>query len=738
MTLWKRYAEGIFHKKSAPVEDNSITPYDAQDEHDHHVAQANALSSFDRKNFDWNHYRTIQSGYGQGMFSSEFDFFPTMAVMKSLIIQEPWINFCVNAIVKQFLGPRFLLKYSRETDGEEEKTYKKHPFLSYMSNAGSDVEGSAVFTANATSDLITTGNAYWWTSKDLKTKRRIAAEKIEPIVVNNRITEYRILQRDNETFDQVGLRLTPDEITHIKLTNPFSPHIGLSMIIATVLPVLIDKYGREYVVGFFLRGGNTSGIIETDKTDMTQLLKFQKTLMQALGGRKNMHSDKILPKGAVWKGQGNNFASMQLVEMLKDNLSNFRAATGCTNTVLGIADNINRATAFAEMEHFWISTILPLQKLYCEGIKNSSLWKRFGLDENWHLEFDNSKVVYLDDFERRLDQDSKLAATLTINERRARLGADPLEGKDKLASELTQTQTPFLNFSLPGQPAQPALAIDEPAIQIEAGNGDDHLGKWKAEEEQIVDPGEPVVDFFSKEFKFWADVVIKNIDDKDAALKQIQSRKDRFAKALADKVKPFALRAYDNQLGQATDAKAVGAVVTKENEVDRKAKLDALRQRAKDVISGNILENAARSFEGYTDTAMIDAYSLISERLEAGDSIDAIASQIRQRFGETYAGQSNSIVRTEYGAAISIAQAQFGEDLSTVTKVMRKDWVTMGDEHTRATHLEAEGSPIEGDSKDIMDYAFPNGLRYPRDPEGEAGEVINCRCTVRYVPVEWK
>ena len=29
---------------------------------------------------------------------------------------------------------------------------------------------------------------------------------------------------------------------------------------------------------------------------------------------------------------------------------------------------------------------------------------------------------------------------------------------------------------------------------------------------------------------------------------------------------------------------------------------------------------------------------------------------------------------------------------------------------------------------------FPNGLLYPRDPMGDAGEVINCRCDI--LPME--
>jgi uncharacterized protein with gpF-like domain len=47
-------------------------------------------------------------------------------------------------------------------------------------------------------------------------------------------------------------------------------------------------------------------------------------------------------------------------------------------------------------------------------------------------------------------------------------------------------------------------------------------------------------------------------------------------------------------------------------------------------------------------------------------------------------------------------------------------WVSSGDERVRESH----------DIDEIIDFGdtFSNGLRYPRDQQGEPGEIINCRC----------
>jgi len=60
-----------------------------------------------------------------------------------------------------------------------------------------------------------------------------------------------------------------------------------------------------------------------------------------------------------------------------------------------------------------------------------------------------------------------------------------------------------------------------------------------------------------------------------------------------------------------------------------------------------------------------------------------------------------------------------------VTKIK---WRASNDEFTRPTHLSVNGLVR------TMGEAFPNGLRYPHDPDGGASEVINCRCS--YTAVE--
>ena len=57
----------------------------------------------------------------------------------------------------------------------------------------------------------------------------------------------------------------------------------------------------------------------------------------------------------------------------------------------------------------------------------------------------------------------------------------------------------------------------------------------------------------------------------------------------------------------------------------------------------------------------------------------------------------------------------------------QKRWVSTYDGRTRKTHKELQGETI-----DLYSH-FSNGLLYPRDPFGDASEVVNCRCTISYI-----
>lgn len=128
--------------------------------------------------------------------------------------------------------------------------------------------------------------------------------------------------------------------------------------------------------------------------------------------------------------------------------------------------------------------------------------------------------------------------------------------------------------------------------------------------------------------------------------------------------------------------------------------------------------------------------SQITSSILQGDSIPQIAKKLRTAIPTMNKASS---VRTARTAATS---AQNGGRMASYEKAaemginVQKRWVATKDKRTRGTHQKLDGKvvdydePFESDLGDIM---------FPGDPSAKAGNVYNCRCTIRTeVPKEYE
>lgn len=113
----------------------------------------------------------------------------------------------------------------------------------------------------------------------------------------------------------------------------------------------------------------------------------------------------------------------------------------------------------------------------------------------------------------------------------------------------------------------------------------------------------------------------------------------------------------------------------------------------------------------------------VSRGIATGMSYQQVAQQLA---GYTNIGYNNAvrIARTE-GHRV---QVQSGMDACYKAAEMGcnvvKQWDSTMDKRTRESHAMLDGQIRE------LDEPFSNGLMFPGDPDGEAAEVINCRCAL--------
>ena len=217
-------------------------------------------------------------------------------------------------------------------------------------------------------------------------------------------------------------------------------------------------------------------------------------------------------------------------------------------------------------------------------------------------------------------------------------------------------------------------------------------------------------------------------------------------------------RTYDSVMGTRAD----GIDKKKAREVERRVK----QSRKK---GGKTYESWQRAYEKLVgDTYVVGASQVtgsvaLSFALESPQVLRAIKNRterLAELIGDTTAKQVTAAIRAAEKAGMTVAETKrlvqasvYGESMSD-TRALRiakteaagamsqgawdqakefgdlyrsKEWLAFEDDRTRLTHLFAMAQgPIP------MDEEFTNGLLYPLDPRGEAGEVINCRCVLNY------
>lgn len=109
-----------------------------------------------------------------------------------------------------------------------------------------------------------------------------------------------------------------------------------------------------------------------------------------------------------------------------------------------------------------------------------------------------------------------------------------------------------------------------------------------------------------------------------------------------------------------------------------------------------------------------------------GSNARMIGDLIKQEFNTLAKYESERLARTEIMKSHNMAK---NDEIQNNDLIDYVQWLATEDERTRESHAELNGIIIrKGD-------IFPNGCEYPGDPNGEAEEVINCRCTLLpYIP----
>lgn len=244
--------------------------------------------------------------------------------------------------------------------------------------------------------------------------------------------EYAVAGR-SVTFETQGA-FPP--VLHLTLFHPENDWYGMSPLEAAAMAVDVHNAGSEWNKALLDNAARPSGALvykgpeSAPNLTREQFARLKHELTENYEGARNAGRPLLLEGGLSWTAMSLTPADMDFIEARHVAAREIALAFGVPPMLLGIPGDNTYANYREANLAFWRQTVLPLAARLA-GALNNWLVPRFG--EGLVLTCDLDAVPALAAEREALW--SRLARTdfLTLNEKRAAVGLDPLPGGDVLA-----------------------------------------------------------------------------------------------------------------------------------------------------------------------------------------------------------------------------------------------------------------------------------------------------------------
>jgi len=493
------------------------------------------------------------------------------------------------------------------------------------------------------------------------------------------------------------------EIVFFRAYNPYDDLRGMSPIQAAAAGIDQDYWASKYNEAFF-RNDATPGTVISVPGELTdeQYQRLKQQWEERHAGAEKAHRVAILEGGAKVDRVGLSHKDMDFLQQRKWNREEIMMVFKVPKHVLSIYEDLRTYAGIRVIDKgFWQQCLIPKMK-YFEAVLYANLLQYLeGGDIRG--KFDLSGVEALaEDFDKKLESAERLyrmGYPINAINQKLNLGMPEVPWGDVWWA-------PWNITPIYQRPAEGGK--EKAKIKISADRADEI---WRAYL-RLHAPHEQRMARKIKRYFF---------EQRQRVLKALF---ELLGKEIKD-IKDYADDIFDTN---------------KENEIlkvlVKELLLDAMREGVESLADELGIEisfdpthpDAARYLEKkliqitrINDTVKEQIRQAIRQGLAEGDTTQEIADRIRKVYNFA-ANRATTIARTETGSAVNGARYHFARQHGAVLHT----WITAGDEHVRPSHQACNGVTVKVGEK------FPNGLRFPNDPNGPPEEVINCRCLCIY------
>lgn len=679
----------------------------------------------------------------RGFLSSALSYGVSDPMMHKILSQpykeHSWIFACVNRIVTNIASLPHIL-YRTKKDGDDEKIYD-HPLLKLFRKPNPFMSGTELWEATLLALLLPTtrtpgGQVFWIleSGNDSVVNKDKGDIPLEIYPFNDEVIQPRLSDDKKEIVGwdmviggKVLHRYNPEEVIRIRFYNPYSQLHGLSPFVPASVATGQDVRSDIYNTKYYDNSGALGGLLTTEQEmNRQQMRTYLDSWNEQVRGASNVGKTMILGKGLEYQQFAYKHIDMQFSEQRQDNRRRIQAVYGVPDSEISIFEaGMNRATAQQADKNFWQKTLLPIDRKIWESVNVN--WIENIEDKTYYGASDLDDVEALkDDFSENI-KNAKILFDMHVPPAEAlRIAQIPVDSKKYPWLERTfisgwrvdiedagkDTDTPSSKGEKQDERKTIVKDVIDKEYQRRRAFSEDYI-------KTVLTAGEKSMrQMFSKFFVGQRNSMMDNVDKwakAQKAEKRIKPEDILFnvqddTERLINNYQPEALEQMKRSFSRVQTE--LGSSIDWEITDDIARQFVRNREKILELIN-------TRTFNVARDRIMFE----IDKGIKSNLTVQELAKNLKEGIWEVSQiriNNSSTIARTEIGTISSDVRFTAFKKAG----VEKHEWISAGDELVRK---EPYDHSIDGEIVDVGKM-FSNGLLHPLDQNGDAGNVINCRC----------
>ncbi len=639
-----------------------------------------------------------------------------------------WVYSCANLIANAFSMIEFI-PYLPKSDGAWEIN-EKHPFRKLLNRPNPSMSGMELKRLVSLSSKLT-GNAFI-ICDPAGSRTPTEIWPLQPHKVTVKPDAKNLIAGYVYNVNGHTQSLAVEQVIHVREATPTNLQYGQGSLTAVKNAVTSDMLADAWNRYFFGNNGRPDAILQSDVPISPEAQKkVAEAWKKSYGGPKNRGKVAIL-SGMKYQEINRLHKDMDFVNLRKMLREEILAAFGVPQSMVGILDQANYSNMKEQTKTFWTQTMIPEIRKF-ESAMTLRAAQITG-DDKTIIQADLSKVEALREDEMAKAQVAQVYVNMgvpieqVIEALDLPFDASKIEPKEEPKPEPSTTdeeadsQTENGDDTKDGGAVKKAMGtkqdldmewkrFDRALVPHEQAFTGSLRAYFRAQKKRVMDKFEDMAGkLVPKDVK-----AIKAPEDQVGYFFNFEKERDLFGKVVDRKIRKVY---FDFATEMANSIRALGGGIDFQMDESIGARW----------IAGKVLklqqEVTRFTMEQLSDAVVESVRDAVSTGLSQSETID----QIRERINETYdfadKTRAERIARTEVIGASNAS----GVDAMKQMGVQGKMWITSRDNDVRNTHEGLDEKIIGVDEYFITKTG--EKLRFPGDPEGGPGEIINCRCAI--------